>query len=387
MKNHSKAIEALSQPQHEMIEQGMNVVAGLDLGDQYSHVCLLDLEGNIVERVRVRTTVQQFEKYFGAWASMRVVFEAGTHSLWVYRLLERLGHEALMADTHRLALITQSLSKGDERDAATLGELGLRMPQMLNPVQPCSLETQQDRTLLRAREGAVAARTKLINLVRGTVKSFGERLPKSGTEAFAKKAGAAMPASLRETLSPLLLVIQHLSDEIRRYDKKIEQLGEEKYPQTRRMRSIRGVGPITSLAFVLNLDNDATKLKSSRAAGPRMGLRPKKRDSGKSSPQLSITKSGDPMLRKLLVQCAQYVLGHHGTDSALRRWGLRLAARGGKAAKRKAVVAVARKLAILLHVLWKREVDFDPFYGSQDPKPPFEAAPVSGSGSGSEPAG
>ena len=213
---------------------------------------------------------------------MRVVFEAGTHSLWVYRLLERLGHEALMADTHRLALITQSLSKGDERDAATLGELGLRMPQMLNPVQPCSLETQQDRTLLRAREGAVAARTKLINLVRGTVKSFGERLPKSGTEAFAKKAGAAMPASLRETLSPLLLVIQHLSDEIRRYDKKIEQLGEEKYPQTRRMRSIRGVGPITSLAFVLNLDNDATKLKSSRAAGPRMGLRPKKRDSGKS---------------------------------------------------------------------------------------------------------
>ena len=195
MKNSSKAIEALSQPQHEMIEKGMNVVAGLDLGDKHSHVCLLDLEGNIVERVRVRTTVQQFEKYFGAWASMRVVFEAGTHSLWVYRPLERCGHEALMADTHRLALITQSLSKGDERDAATLGELGLRMPQMLNQVQPCSLETQADRTLLRAREGAVAARTKLINLVRGTVKSFGERLPKSGTEAFAKKAGTAMPAA------------------------------------------------------------------------------------------------------------------------------------------------------------------------------------------------
>ena len=360
MRNHSKTIEALSQPQHEMIEQGMNVVAGLDLGDQYSHLCLLNLDGEIVERVRLRTNVKAFEKYFGEWASMRVVFEAGTHSLWVYRLLERLGHQPLMADTHRLALITQSLSKGDERDAATLGELGLRMPQMLNQVQPCSLETQQDRSLLRAREGAVQARTKLINLLRGT-------------EAFAKKAGAAMPASRRDTLSPLLLVIQHLSDEIRRYDKKIEKLGAEKYPQTLRMRSIRGVGPITSLALVLNLDNDATKLKSSRAAGPRLGLRPKKRDSGKCSPQLSITKSGDAMLRKLLVQCAQYVLGRHGTDSRLRRWGLGLAARGGKAAKRKAVVAVARKLAILLHVLWKRDEDFDPFYERKYESPQRES--------------
>ena len=130
------------------------------------------------------------------------------------------------------------------------------------------------------------------------------------------------------------------------------------------------MGPITLLAFVLNLDNDQTKLKSSRAAGPRMGLRPKERSSGKSAPHLSITKSGDPMLRRLLVQCGQYRWGHFGTDSQLRRWGLGLAARGGKAAKRKAVVAVARKLAILLHVLWKRKMDFDPFYGMKGEKPP-----------------
>ena len=169
-------------------------------------------------------------------------------------------------------------------------------------------------------------------------------------------------------------MIQHLSDEIRRYDKKIEKLGAEKYPQTWRMRTIPGVGPITSLAFVLNLDNDQTKLTSSRAAGPRMGLRPKQRSSGKRAPQLSITKSGDQMLRRLLVQCGQYTLGHFGTDSQLRRWGLGLAARGGKAAKRKAVVAVARKLAILLHVLWKREMDFDPFYGRKDEQPPAPTA-------------
>ena len=374
MKNHSKTIAALSQPQREMIEQGMNVVVGLDLGDRHAHLCLLDLEGNIVERHRIRTSVAAFKKFFDEWAPMRVVFEAGTHSLWVWRLLKRLGHQPLMADTHHLALITQSLSKSDPRDAAVLGELGLRMPQMLHTVHPCSLETQVDRSVLRARDGAVQARTKLINMVRGTVKSFGERLPQCTTEAFAKKASAAMPSSLQDTLGPLLLVIQHLSDEIRRYDKKIEKLGAEKYPQTLRMRTIPGVGPITSLAFVLNLDNDQTKLKTSRAAGPRMGLRPKQRSSGKSAPQLSITKSGDPMLRRLLVQCGQYMLGHFGTDSRLRRWGLGLAARGGRAAKRKAVVAVARKLAILLHVLWKREVDFDPFYGRKGEQPAAQAA-------------
>ena len=374
MKNHTKTIAALAQPQREMIEQGMNVVVGLDLGDRHSQLCLLNLEGNIVERHRIRTNLEAFEKFFDAWASMRVVFEAGTHSLWVWRLLKRLGHQPLMANTYHLALITHSMSKNDQRDAAVLGELGLRMPELLHAVHPCSLSTQVDRTVLRARDSAVQARTKLINMVRGTVKSFGERLPKCTTEAFAKKGGAALPSYLEDTLGPLLLVIQHLSDEIRRYDKKIKQLGEEKYPQTRRMRSIHGVGPITSLAFVLNLDNDVTQLKTSRGAGVRMGLRPKQRDSGKSAPELSITKSGDAMLRRLLVQCGQYILGPFGTDSRLRRWGLKLAARGGKAAKRKAVVAVARKLAILLHVLWKRDIDFDPLYGMKEAKPPAQTA-------------
>ena len=382
MTNHTKNIQALSQPQHERIEQGLHAVAGLDLGDRHSPLCLLGLDGKIIERHRIRTNVKAFKKFFDAWGPMRVVFEAGTHSLWVFRLLQRLGHQPLMADTHHLALITQSMSKSDRRDAATLGELGLRLPQMMRAVTPCSLETQQHRTVLRARDGAVQARTKLSSQGRGLVKSFGVRLPACDTAACAKKAAAAMPSDLKDTLGPLLLVIQHRSDEIRRYDKKIEQLGDEKYPHTLRMRSIRGVGPITALAFVLNLDNAVEKLESRRAAGPRRGLRPKQRGSGKRQPELSITKSGDALLRKLLLQCAQYVLGHHGAESRLRSWGWRLAARGGKAAKRKAVVAVARKLAILLHVLWKRDVDFDPLYEtkrqsrgqSQQIQPPKPAA-------------
>ncbi len=365
MKKQSKTLVVRSK--QEMIERGMNAVAGLDLGDKHSVVTVMDLDGEIVERKKIATSLAGFERYFQAWVQMRVVFEAGTHANWTYRLLERLGHAPLMADTRRLALITQSLSKDDRKDSERLAELGLRMPEMLHAVEPCSLETQNDRAVWKAREALVEVRTKLINNIRGTLKSFGRRLPALPSPAFAKKAGPLLPVELRDVLHPLLLLIQHATDEIRRYDKRIEELANKKYPQTKRMRSANGVGVITSPAFVLNLDNDPNRLRHSRDAGARVGLRPKRRDSGERSPELGITKTGDPMMRRLLVQCAQHILGHRGKDSALRRWGLGLAARGGtKSAKRKAVVAVARKLAVLLHVLWQRDVDFDPFYGVDD---------------------
>ena len=159
------------------MEDGMSAVAGLDLGDKHSVVCVIDLDGEIVERKKIRTSVGAFESYFQAWARMRVAFEAGSHANWAYRSLERLGHEPLMADTHRLALITQSVSKDDRSDAERLAQLGRRMPEILNPVEPCSVETQNDRAVLKAREALVEVRTKLINSVRGTLKSFGLRLP------------------------------------------------------------------------------------------------------------------------------------------------------------------------------------------------------------------
>ena len=252
MKNHSKTFRQVSQQKskRKMIEQGLNVVAGVDLGDKHSQLCLINLDGEIVERKKLRTSPAAFERYFGGWAPMRVVLEAGTHANWVYRLIERLGHEPLMADTHRLALITQSLSKDDRTDAQRLAELGLRMPEMLNAVEPCSLGIQCDRAVLKARETLVETRTKLINTMRGVVKSFGERLPASSSEAFVKKASPKVPDDLRDALEPLLGVIQHVSDEIRCYDKRIEKLGVEKYPATKRLRSIRGVGPMS--------DNDCT---------------------------------------------------------------------------------------------------------------------------------
>jgi transposase len=248
-----------------------------------------------------------------------------------------------------------------------LAQITLRWPALLHPVRPSSLETQRGRALLRLRETLVEARTKLINAVRGVAKSFGERLPAATGEAFARQAAGNIPAQLREAAGPALLALEALTAQIQVYDRRVAKLG-ERYRATRRLRSIPGVGPLTSLAFVLALDDDPQRLSSSRAAGAFVGLRPKRRDSGESSPELSVTRNGDRLLRRLLVECAQYILGPFGQDSALRRWGLGLAARSGtRRGKRRAVVATARKLAVLLHALWRRDEDFDPLRGLPAP--------------------
>ena len=145
---------------------------------------------------------------------------------------------------------------------------------------------------------------------------------------------------------------------IKEYDREIAEL-EKKYPQVARLQQISGVGPLISLTFVLTLD-DHLRFRKSRPIGSYLGLRPRQRDSGESQPQLRITKAGDGYLRSLLIQGAHYILGKFGPDTDLKRGGLKLAARGGKNAKKRAVVAVARKLSVLLHRLWITGEAYEP---------------------------
>jgi transposase len=154
-------------------------------------------------------------------------------------------------------------------------------------------------------------------------------------------------------------MVAALSDCIQGYDEKIEKLGREKYGHTALLRQVKGVGPITALAYVLTLENPERFVKS-RDVGPYLGLVPKQEDSGESQPQLGISKTGDTMVRKLLVGSAQHILGRFGPDTDLRRYGLRLCERGGKNAKKRAAVAVARKLAVLLHCLWVSGEVYEP---------------------------
>jgi transposase len=232
-----------------------------------------------------------------------------------------------------------------------LARLGRADPQLLAPIAHRSEAVQRDRILLQARDGLVRARTQLINQVRGFAKSLGVRLPGGSAETFAKRLRRAELGELFPGCDVLLDTVQRLTDEARGLEREIDRAGAARYPVTRLLRQVPGVGAITSLAFVLTLE-DPKRFRSSRAVGAYLGLRPRRRDSGERTPQLRITKAGDVFLRRLLVGSAQYVLGPFGPDTDLRRFGLRLAERGGKAAKKRAVVAVARKLAVLLHRLW-----------------------------------
>jgi transposase len=339
-------------------------IVGLDLGDRYSQFCIVSRQGEIVERGRVATTATAMKKQFERGASTRIALEAGTHSPWVSRLLEELGHEVLVANARKLRMIYDSDSKNDRADAETLARVARMDARLLGPIRHRKEQTQVDLAVVRSRDALVKARTQLVNHVRGMMKSVGSRLPKSSTPAFHKKAAGAIPELLESALVPILETLEMISEQIQNYDRKIEQLSREKYPETELLTQVSGIGSLTALTYVLTLENP-DRFSQSRAVGSYLGLRPRQGDSGKQQPQLRITKAGDPMLRRLLVNSAQYVLGHFGQDSDLRRWGLELAKRGDKNAKKRAVVAVARKLAVLLHRLWSQGVVYDPFYQSR----------------------
>jgi transposase len=335
-----------------------NVTIGLDLGDKVSRVCEIDAGGKIVKTAAVATTPGAMERYFGGRPRCRVVLEASTHSPWVSRQLKELGHEAVVANTSEVYAKRPRKRRNDRTDAEFLARQGRADVELLHPIEHRSVEAQQDLALLRARDQLVGARTKLISHVRGAVKSLGGRISKCSTEAFAKQAAAQVPEALRPTLTPLLEVIADLTRRIREMDKQVERMTEE-HPEAVRLQQLRGVGPVTSLAFVLAVE-DPARFKRSRQVGAYFGLVPKLDDSSDSSPQLRITKAGDALVRKYLVNAAHYILGPFGTDCDLRRYGEAIAARGGKNAKKRAAIAVARKLAVMLHRLWVSNAEYDP---------------------------
>jgi transposase len=339
------------------------LTVGVDLGDQWSNYCILGLGGETLREGQFRTRRQEVGEFFQGLAISRVVIEVGTHSAWAREVIAGLGHEVLVANAQRMEGRKRRRRKNDRIDAAKLARLGRVDPKSLYPIQHRSTEVREDLLVIRVRDSLVESRTKLISTVRGMVKTMGARVQGCSSVSFSGKAADQIPAEVRETLEPLLRLIQTLSEEIKSYEKRIEKLGSEKYMDTKLLRQVNGVGPVTSLAYVLTLETPQ-RFKRSRDVGPYLGLVPQQEDSGDSQPQLGISKAGDKMLRKLLVGSAHYILGPFGPDTDLRRFGMKLCQRGGKNAKKRASVAVARKLAVLLHRLWSSGEVYEPLgYG------------------------
>jgi transposase len=333
----------------------------LDLGDRDTCYFVIDGAGATVGEGSVRTTKEALQALFARFAPREVAMEVGGHSPWVSRLVESRGIRATVANARKLALITRNERKNDRTDAELLARLARADRKLLCPVRHRSEQSQRDLAILRARAELVATRTALINHVRGQVKSLGHRLASCSSECFHKRAVEQLPAELQPALLPVVQTIAHVTATIRSMDDQIETIAAERYPHSALLRQVGGVGPQVALRFLLTID-DPARMRSSRQVGPFLGLTPRTRESGDSSPQLRITKAGDSETRRLLVNAANYILGCHGPDCDMRRFGLKIAERGGKNARKRAKVAVARKLAVLLHHLWKTGEAYDPFH-------------------------
>jgi transposase len=342
-----------------------SLVIGIDLGDRRSTFCIRRREvQEVLLEGEVANTPAGFRESFEKLARQRIVLETGTHSRWVAQLLRRIGHEVVVGDARKLKLITHNDSKSDKVDARLLSKLGCLGVDWLHPVYQRSEEVQADLALIKAREALVETRTKLVNLLRGMAKSFGCRLPACDAHRFLQRAAAGIPEALQMKVGGLLAVLAELEEQIYAYDCLVEHVSQTKYQQaTSRVRQVKGVGPLTGLAYVLTIE-DPERFKHSRDVGPYLGLVPRKRQSGKRDPQCGITRAGDELLRKLLVNCGHHLLGPFGVEGDLRQWGLGLIAdfeqAGQSGGRKRAAAAVARKLAVLMHRLWVSGEQFEP---------------------------
>jgi transposase len=346
------------------MKQDSKITLGIDVGDKKSHLCLLDdASGEVLEESQLPTTRLGFERYFAGKVGMKVVLETGTHSAWISQMLESYGHEVIVANARAIKLVYGNQRKHDQLDAENLARLARVDTKLLAPIKHRSEQTQADLAILKARDALVRSRSLLINHVRGMVKSFGSRLPSGGTDAFARQVQGLIPKNLESALLPMLESIEGLNQQIQVLEKTLTHLA-QKYPETVLLQKVAGVGIITSLAFVLTLE-DPNRFSKSRDVGAFLGLVPSRDQSGERDPQRSISKQGNTMLRTLLVQSASYILQPRSPDCDLKRLGQKLILRGGKAARQRAVVAVARKLAVLLHVLWSTGSIYEPLKNSQ----------------------
>jgi transposase len=342
------------------------------LGDRSSWYCVLDEAGRVLQEQRVSTSPRALREVFGGMPRSRVALETGIHSPWVSRLLREVGHEVIVAHARNVRLIGESRKKDDRLDAQTLARLARIDPELLCPVKHRSAKAQADLTVIRARAGLVRARTALVNTARGLAKSYGERLRGCNVRNMNPEKAEGLSPELQAALQPLLAALESLSERIAEYNQGIEKLAKESYPQVALLKQVKGVGTLIALTFLLTLE-DPHRFRKSRDVGCYLGLQPGRRNSGQSEPQMHISKEGDPYLRTLLVQGAQHILGPFGVDCDLRRWGLKLAERGGKSGKKRAIIAVARKLAVLLHRLWVSGEVYEPLHNSNQSAMPAAA--------------
>lgn len=334
------------------------ITIGLDLGDRRHHVCVLAAAGRIIHEGTLANNRPALNQLLAEYPHATVALEAGTHSPWISRYLTGLGARVIVANPRKLHAISRHERKCDRRDAQMLARLARVDPALLHPIRHGSAQAQQDLLGLKLRDALVRTRVNLINAVRFTLKRLGYPVRNPSSESFHKTVLADVPAECLPVIQPVLTVLGQITAQIKTLERDLVQRSHRDYPVTQRLQQIAGVGPLTALGFVLKI-GDPHRFGRSRDVGAYLGLCPRRDQSGGVDKQLRISKCGDGLLRRLLVSAAHYILGPFGPPCALRVHGQRLLGQGSAREKKRAVVAVARKLAVLLLSLWKHGTDYE----------------------------
>jgi transposase len=332
---------------------------GLDLGNCRHQVCVLDASGEVVHEGALTNSRPALQRLASNYPGSTIALEAGTHSPWITRFLEELGATVLVANPRKLHAISRHERKSDRRDAQMLARLARVDPALLHPIQHGTAQSQHDLLGLKLRDSLVRTRVNLINTVRFTLKSLGYPVANPSSPSFHKRVLDQVPEECLPVIQPMLTVLEEVTAQIKQVERRLVQHGRTEYPVTQRLQQVVGVGPLTALCFVLKI-GDPGRFSRSRDVGAYLGLCPRRDQSGGTDKQLRISKCGDSLLRRLLVSSAHYVLGPFGPPSALREYGQRLAGSGSAREKKRAVIAVARKLAVLMISLWKYNTDYEP---------------------------
>lgn len=336
----------------------MTIFAGLDVGGKATAICVMDGVGDVLWRGRrvtdpavIAQALRRFDR-----EELRIGLESGSYSPWLCRGLRCLGFQVVCMDARRAAdAIRSRRVKTDKADAWALAEM-LRTG-WYSEVYVKSEESHRLKALLGARDQLVRTKRALYAQVRGLLRPFGLRLPsRQGTKRFMAAASEAVRADalLSVSVEALLEALAAVESQIAVLDEKVKELT-RRDEVCWRLMSVPGVGPITALAFKATIE-DIGRFSSMRNIGVYLGLTVKRYQSSDRDVSLAISRQGDKMTRHYLYEAANVLLTTVRRRSALKSWGLRLIKKRG--AKR-ARVAVARKLAVLLGRIWKDGTHFE----------------------------
>jgi transposase len=335
----------------------MKQYVGLDVSQKETAVCVVDEAGRLIFQGKVKSDPGALAQALRKRAphADRIGFETGAMSSWLWHELKRVGLPVVCIDArHASAALSVRMNKSDENDARGLAEL-VRIG-WYREVAVKSQQSQQVRSILVTRARLVGIRRDLENQIRSMLKEYGLLFSRSIGVPFRRHGMELVGAthSLLPVVQPLLSIHEHICSEQEKLDKQVRHLAHAD-ETTRRLMTVPGIGVVTALSFRHTIDEPA-RFRSASMVGAYLGLTPRRKQSGEMDVSGHVSRWGDRLLRAYLYEAASVLLHRTKKWCALKAWGLRLAKRVGM---KKAQVAVARKLAVILHCIWVDGTTFE----------------------------